>query len=87
MKEKKRSNSKSREQKEKVTQNLSELLKAGWLHYVEEVGEDVAYGPHFTTEHFIRHIRTIIYETSETAEVINDMGEEGLKFYGYPWEI
>lgn len=73
---------------EKVTANLSGFLIAGWLDFIEQVGKEVVFGPHFKKEQFIRHMRTIITRAKEVeCEIINDMGNDGLIFYGNPWEI
>lgn len=76
-----------KKEKEKITTNLSGFLLTGWLNFIEETGKDLAYGPHFKKEHFIRHIRTVIMATQNKYEITNDMGDEGRIFYGNPWEI
>lgn len=83
MKEKKRSNTKSKEQKEKVTQNLSSYLPNAWLRFLYKTGSIAVYSPQFQIEDFILFVRTEIVNLSD-KQIVNDIGEKGLKFLGNP---
>ena len=83
MKEKKRSNTNSREQKKKATQNLSAYLPMAWLRFLDKNGFKGVFNPYFKIESFISFVRADILH----KKIVNDMGEEGLKFFGNPFGI